>query len=151
VNNQIPQDAERVRTATEADLAEVLEVERLSFADPWSHSFLKAGLNDIFLVYEKEKIAGYLIACVCSDIDKAVILKVAVHPSYRGKGIAKILLRTCLDTLIQEKVRIVELDVELTKREAIHLYEKFGFKISTVMTFPAEDDTFYIMRLELSH
>jgi ribosomal-protein-alanine N-acetyltransferase len=143
-----------IRSATEEDFDRVLEIDRDSFSAPWIHNFFQSALKDIFLVLEKEKeIAGYLIACVCHDIEKAVIIRVAVHPDHRGKGIAKKLLRRCLDILVERKVRIVELDVELVQRAAIKLYESFGFKIANIIVFPSntpgDEETFYIMRLEL--
>jgi ribosomal-protein-alanine N-acetyltransferase len=106
------------------------------------------------LVLEQEReIAGYLIACVCHDLEKAVIIRFAVHPDHRGKGIGQKLLRRCLDILIEREISIVELDVELIQRKAIKLYEKFGFKIANIIVFPAEtpgdEETFYIMRMEL--
>ncbi|NIU83647.1 MAG: GNAT family N-acetyltransferase, partial [Candidatus Thorarchaeota archaeon] len=115
-----------IRPATENDFEQVMEIDRLSFSAPWSYNFFQSALKDIFLVYEKEKeIAGYLIACVCHDLEKAVIIRIAVHPDYRGRGIAKKLIRECLDILIERKINIVELDVELIQRGAIKLYEKF--------------------------
>ena len=143
-----------MRQATEEDFDRVLEIDRHSFSAPWIYNFFKSALKDIFLVLEEEReIAGYLIACVCHDLEKAVILRIAVHPDHRGKGIAKELLRRCLDVLVDRKISIVELDVELIQREAIKLYEKFGFKIANILVFPSdtpgEEETFYIMRLEL--
>ena len=148
-------DRERsIRSATEEDFDRVLEIDRDSFSAPWIYNFFKSALKDIFLVLEKEKeIAGYLIACVCHDLEKAVILRIAVHPDHRGKGIAKELLRRCIDILVERKVGIVELDVELVQRAAIKLYESFGFRIANIMVFPSntpgDEETFYIMRLEL--
>ena len=148
-------DRERsIRSATEEDFDRVLEIDRDSFSAPWIHNFFKSALKDIFLVFEKEKeITGYLIACVCHDVEKAVIIRFAVHPDHRGAGIAKELLRRCLDILIEREVRIVELDVELIQRAAIKLYESFGFKIANIIVFPSntpgDEETFYIMRLEL--
>jgi ribosomal-protein-alanine N-acetyltransferase len=143
-----------IRSATERDFDRVLDIDRHSFSAPWIYNFFKSALKDIFLVLEKEReIAGYIIACVCHDLEKAVVLRIAVHPDHRGKGIAKELLRRCLDILIERKISIVELDVELIQREAVGLYEKFGFKIANIMVFPSdtlgEEETFYIMRLEL--
>ena len=143
-----------IRSATEEDLDRILEIDHHSFSAPWIYNFFKSALDDIFLVLEREgEIAGYLIACVCHDLEKAVILRIAVHPDHRGKGIAKELLRRCLDVLTERKISIVELDVELIQREAIGLYEKFGFKIANILVFPSdtlgEEETFYIMRLEL--
>ena len=146
--------SENIRSATEADFDRVLEIDRLSFSAPWNHNFFKSSLDDIFLVLDKEReIIGYLIACVCHDLEKAVILRVAVHPDHRGQGAARTLVRACLDMLAQKGIGVVELDVELVSRGAIKLYEKFGFKIANVIVFPSdfpgEETTFYIMRMEL--
>jgi ribosomal-protein-alanine N-acetyltransferase len=145
---------ESIRSATEKDFDRVMEIDRLSFSAPWIRNFFQSALNDIFLVFEKKReIAGYLIACVCHDLEKAVILRIAVHPDHRGQGAAGILIRTCLDLLVQKDIGVVELDVELISRGAIKLYEKFGFKIANIIVFPSDfpgdEETFYIMRLEL--
>jgi ribosomal-protein-alanine N-acetyltransferase len=142
------------RPATEEDFNRVLEIDRLSFSAPWIYNFFKSALKDIFLVLEKEgEIVGYVIACVCHDLEKAVILRIAVHPDHRGEGAARTLMRTCLDMLVQKDIGVVDLDVELVSRGAIKLYEKFGFKIADALVFPSDfpgdETTFYIMRMEL--
>jgi ribosomal-protein-alanine N-acetyltransferase len=143
-----------IRSATEEDFDRILEIDRLSFSAPWSHNFFKSALDDIFLVLEKEReLVGYLIACVCHDLEKAVILRVAVHPDHRGQGAARTLVKASLDLLVQRDIGVVELDVELVSRGAIKLYEKFGFKIANILVFPSDfpgdEETFYVMRLEL--
>ncbi|MDH3952443.1 MAG: GNAT family N-acetyltransferase [Deltaproteobacteria bacterium] len=143
-----------IRSATEEDFDRVMEIDRLSFSAPWIENFFKSALKDIFLVLEKEReIVGYVITCVCHDLEKAVILRIAVHPDHRGQGAAGILIRTCLDMLIQKDIGVVELDVELISRGAIRLYEKLGFKIANVIVFPSDftgnGETFYVMRLVL--
>ena len=148
-----PDHDKSIRSATEKDLDEVMEVERLSFSVPWTHNFFQSGLKEIFLVFEKKVIVGYLSACVCADLEKAVILKLAVHPDHRREGIAEKLIRRCLDILIDRQINIVELDVEFIQRGAIKLYEKFGFKIANILVFPSntpgDEETFYVMRMEL--
>ena len=143
-----------VRSATEDDFDQVMEIDRLSFSAPWIYNFFKSALQDIFLVLEAEgEIIGYIITCVCHDLEKAVILRIAVHPDHRGKGAAGTLMRACLEILEQKNIGVVELDVELVSRGAIRLYEKFGFKLANVLVFPSDfpgdETTFYIMRLEL--
>ena len=143
-----------IRPATENDFDQVMEIDRLSFSAPWIYNFFKSALQDIFLVLEEEgEIIGYIITCVCHDLEKAVILRIAVHPEHRGKGAAGMLIRTSLDMLVEKNIGVVELDVELISRGAIKLYEKFGFKIANVIVFPSDfpgdEETFYIMRLEL--
>ena len=130
-----------IRSATEEDFDRVMEIDRLSFSAPWIENFFKSALKDIFLVVEKEReIVGYVITCVCHDLEKAVILRIAVHPDH-------------LDMLIQKDIGVVELDVELISRGAIKLYEKFGFKIANIIVFPSDftgdGETFYVMRLVL--
>ena len=145
---------ENIRSATEEDFDRVMEIDRLSFSAPWIYNFFESALKDIFLVLEIEReIIGYLITCVCHDLEKAVILRIAVHPDHRGEGVGKRLIRKCLDVLVEKDIGVVELDVELVSRGAIKLYEKFGFKIANVHVFPSDfpgdEETFYVMRLEL--
>ena len=145
---------ENIRSATEQDIDRVMEIDRLSFSDPWCYNFYKSSLKDIFLVFEKgREICGYLVACVCHDLEKAVILRVAVHPDHRGAGFGRSLLRRCLEILVEKGIGVVELDVELVSRAAIKLYEKFGFKIENILVFPSDypgdEETFYVMRLQL--
>ena len=143
-----------IRSATEDDFDQVMEIDRLSFSAPWSYNFFKSALQDIFFLLEEQgEVIGYIITCVCHDLEKAVILRIAVHPKHRGKGTAGALIKTSLDMLVQKNIGVVELDVELISRGAIKLYEKFGFKIANVIVFPSDfpgdEETFYIMRLEL--
>jgi ribosomal-protein-alanine N-acetyltransferase len=132
-----------------------MEIDRLSFSAAWSYNFFQSALKDIFLVVEQEReIIGYLVACVCHDLEKAVIIRIAVHPDHRGKGAARTLMRTCFDILVKRNIGLVELDVELVSRGAIKLYEKLGFRIANILVFPSDfpgdEETFYIMRMELS-
>jgi ribosomal-protein-alanine N-acetyltransferase len=140
-----------IRAATEEDLDRVLEIERLSFSNPWTHNYFKTGLNDVFLVFGEEEVEGFLVACVCQNIDKAVILKLAVHPDYRGKGIGGKLLRECLESLTQRGIGVVELDVEFKSKAAIRLYEKYGFEQEIIVPMDDTDDfePFFIMKLDL--
>ena len=154
MNTDTLDQSKNIRSATENDFDQVMEIDRLSFSAPWIENFFKSALKDIFLVLENEReIVGYLIACVCHDLEKAVILRIAVHPDHRGEGAAEKLMRTCLDLLVQRDIGMVELDVEFISRGAIKLYEKFGFKIANVLVFPSDfpgdEETFYIMRLKL--
>ena len=153
MNNHSNDQGTVVRSAFEKDIDEVLEIDRLSFTNPWKSNWFKLSLNDIFVVFEQKKILGYLIACLCEFGKKAVILKVAVHPDYRRKGVAKALLKTSIEMITKEDVEEIELDVEMYQQGAVKLYENFGFKIGRIAHFMdafAEDsETFYVMTLTL--
>jgi ribosomal-protein-alanine N-acetyltransferase len=140
-----------IRSATEKDLDRVLEIDRLSFPTPWTHHCFKIGLKDIFFVITHKEIIGYLVACLCDLGLRAEILRIAVHPNHRGKGVAKKLIEESLLMFLKENVESVELEVNSANRSAVKLYEKFGFKIKKIATFIADQDfhIFYVMKLKL--
>jgi ribosomal-protein-alanine N-acetyltransferase len=147
-------EAERsmvIRSATEKDLDRVLEIDRLSFPTPWTHHCFKISLKDIFFVIEQNEIMGYIVSCLCELGLKAEILRIAVHPDHRGKGIANELIEAMLQLFSKDYVESVELEVNSANRGAVKLYEKFGFKIKRIATFMADQDffIFYVMKLKL--
>ena len=81
---------------------------------------------------------------------RGIILRVAVHPDYRGRGIATQLLEESFWELKKKDLDEVELDVDILKAGALHLYEKLGFKIVETLSLDFEEDnTFFIMRRKL--
>ena len=140
-----------IRSATEKDLDRVLEIDRLSFPTPWTHHCFKLVLKDIFFVIEQKEITGYIVACLCDLGLRAEILRIAVHPDHRDKGIAKELIETILLIFSEENVESVELEVNSANRSAVRLYEKFGFKIKRIATFLTDEEyyIFYVMKLTL--
>ncbi|HOV86443.1 MAG TPA: GNAT family N-acetyltransferase [Syntrophobacteraceae bacterium] len=140
----------RVRRAVTADLDSILDIEEGSFPSPWNRDYFQAALKDLFLVFEAESVQGFLVACAYQAAKKALILKVAVHPEHRGKGIASELLRTAVELLKTENLEEVELDVDVFKSGAMRLYERFGFRVVTcVSTDPEENDAFCVMKRRL--
>ena len=142
------------RLANQNDIDKVLEIENLSFLQPWDYHIFKLALDDIFLVFDDPGISGYLIAVCCSENIRATIMKMAVHPDHRRKGIATALLNQVLEILKEKKIVDVCLNVEIIRKPAIALYEKFGFKIMQTIHMDYEDDladdAFYIMKLILA-
>jgi len=143
---------QHLRPASEPDLDKVMEIERASFVDQWDYPQFKAALKDIFLVYDEEQIAGFIIACYCQLAKRGIILRIAVEPSQRGKGIAKALLMEALTKLKDYDTIEVELSVDIVKTGAIKLYEKFGFRVMQVvsMNYDNANESFYMMKLNLT-
>jgi ribosomal-protein-alanine N-acetyltransferase len=140
-----------IRPATGEDLDRIMEIERLSFPDQWQREQFRAALKDIFLVWADVQVRGFLIACPLAGEKRAVIMRIAVHPESRGQGITKALLGRALGELQRWGVREVEIDVKTAKPEVRQLYEKAGFRLAQVLSLDGayEDDSFYIMTLEL--
>ncbi len=144
-----------IRFATEGDLNGILEIERLSFPirKQWDRSDFQQALRDMFLVFGEEEISGFLIAC-CREIERrAVILRIAVHPDNRSRGIAKMLMEAAIEKFQEMDIREVDLDVDIVKRGAIQLYEKVGFRIVREIpmngdnTMDDENGSFFLMKL----
>jgi ribosomal-protein-alanine N-acetyltransferase len=121
-----------LRPAAEADLNEVVRIERSCFADPWSEeSFrrLLAGDPAIFrvLVLQPEnRVAGYVIAFAIGD--DAELLNVAVEPPSRGQGFAGSMLDAVLIELGHRGVRAAFLEVRESNTAARALYGSRGFR-----------------------
>lgn len=139
-----------VRHAEFKDLERVAEIERLSFPNPWTPYYLENALKDFFLVYDDGvTVQGYLAATCREEDQKATILKVAVHPEARGRGIASMLVQGALAAFEERGIKNVELDVKIISAGAVHLYEKFGFRIQRMVTVDVDDTSFLVMKKKI--
>jgi ribosomal-protein-alanine N-acetyltransferase len=141
-----------IRVATADDLERILEIERLCFDPPWSRNQFLASLKGLFFVIEAKEILGFLVGCTCEIARRAIIMRIAVHPEHRGRGLATRLITAALEEFRQMDMNTVELDVDIVKNGAIKLYEKFGFKIMRVATVDYEDEpSYFMMKLSLQN
>jgi ribosomal-protein-alanine N-acetyltransferase len=141
-----------IRVATEDDLERIMEIDRLSFDPPWSENQFLASLKGLFIVFEETEILGFLVGALCEIARRAIIMRIAVHPEYRGRGIATKLIVAAVEKFKQMDFKAVELDVEIVKNGAIKLYEKLGFKIMRVATMDYEDEpSYFMMKLSLQN
>jgi [ribosomal protein S18]-alanine N-acetyltransferase len=142
-----------IRPALSQDLPRILEIEKLTFGEQWDYFQFKASLNEVFLVAVEPvtaEVLGFLVACCCQVTRRGIILRVAVHPDYQGRGIATRLLEELFRELRQRDLDEVELDVDVIKAGALRLYEKMGFKVVETFSPDAEEDeAFFLMRKKL--
>ncbi|HUQ98303.1 MAG TPA: ribosomal protein S18-alanine N-acetyltransferase [Gemmatimonadaceae bacterium] len=121
-----------LRPAEESDIAEVVAIEKICFADPWTEdSFrrLLGGEPAIFLVAvfpPDERVRGYVIGF--SIDEDAEVLNVAVEPGSRGKGLAGQMLDAVLIALASRGVANAYLEVRESNKAAMALYESKGFR-----------------------
>jgi ribosomal protein S18 acetylase RimI-like enzyme len=147
-----------IRSATEGDLQRVLEVEKLSFPirNQWDYGDFREALKDLFLIFADGGISGFLIASCWEDTKRAVILRIAVHPGHRNRGIATRLIEAAIGKFREMDLREVEIDVEVVKRGAIRLYENVGFRtirgipMDENNTMSNENGSFYMMKMEIN-
>ena len=140
-----------IRFATGKDLERIAEIDRLSFPRQWDYADLTAALTDLFLVFEKKEILGFLIGCYWPMENKAMLMRLAVHPEHRRKGIGTMLVESALESLTKMNILEVELDVEVVKPGVVKLCENVGFKVTRVVpTNHEENDEVYAMKLRLN-
>lgn len=113
------------------ELDAVMEIERRSFAHPWTPGLFLHELKIPFsttLVARlgaSEEIVGYVCWWVVGD--EIHLLNIAVAPESRRQRIGHVLVQLLLDEAAAKQSRVVTLEVEHDNRPAIALYETFGF------------------------
>ncbi len=117
-----------VREMMPEDVLGVLEIEMQCFSDPWSYEMIKKGLEsslDTWLVLEEEGAAGY---CVYRTIaDECELLRIAVRPELRGRGLSKKLMDQMVFYSRQKEVKSIFLEVRESNDRARNLYRSYGF------------------------
>jgi ribosomal-protein-alanine N-acetyltransferase len=129
--SELTQEVE-VRRLAYSDLPAVIAIERRSFPTPWSLAMF---------VLELSKPAGICLAAtttadvlgyvICSRYDQVWhLMNIAVAPEHRGTGIAGQLIRRLLEEARGELP--FTLEVRVSNRRAIGMYERFGFRSAGV-------------------
>lgn len=129
-------DGMRIETMTEESIDSVCTIENISFLNPWSKlCFLDelsfSDSHNFILKCEHSLITNQIIAYLCCRIviDELHILKFAVHPEHRQRGIATDFLKQCLNATDFKHIKTVVLDVRESNTAAIGLYKKLDFQI----------------------
>ncbi len=123
-----------LRDMRREDLPAVLDIERRSFAQPWSRAFFEKELATPFarLVVAVEEavprpqVIGY--TCRWRVTDEVHLLNVAVHPERRGLGHGRALVGAVVAEAEMARTRVVYLEVRAGNVIARRLYRQLGFK-----------------------
>jgi len=123
-----------LRDMRREDLPAVLDIERRSFAQPWSRAFFEKELATPFarLVVAAEEavprpqVIGY--TCRWRVTDEVHLLNVAVHPERRGLGHGRALVAGVVGEAEAARARVVYLEVRAGNVIARRLYRQLGFK-----------------------
>jgi ribosomal-protein-alanine N-acetyltransferase len=117
-----------IRALTYSDLPQVIAIERRAFASPWSLSMFVLELSRPSGIHLAAIRGGALVGyLICARYDEAYhVMTIAVDPDHRRAGIAS----TLLDAVIERAGEDANytLEVRVSNRGAIALYERFGFR-----------------------
>jgi len=122
--------AVEIRRLSIGDLPEIEEIERRAYKTPWSRSMfaseLAKGTSICLGAFEGDQLVGYIVNS--RYVDAWHVMNVAVDPDYQRRGIATRLLERLFELTDQDDGRGYTLEVRVSNREAIRLYEKLGFE-----------------------
>ena len=121
-----------MRRLAYSDLPAVISIERRSFPSPWSLAMFVLELSKpsgiCLAATDGEELLGYL---VCSRYDRVWhLMNVAVAPERRRLGVATRLITQLFETSGNELPTTLE--VRVSNREAITMYEGLGFRSAGV-------------------
>ena len=142
-----------VRKMKKDDLDRVSQIEKECFSTPWSRDSFEDMIDNEAALYMVAEDNGYIVAnCgVIIAAGEGDICNVAVDPSYRKRGIAKLLLTRVMEEASKEMaVLSFTLEVRRSNTAAISLYEKLGFVNEGIRpgfyTSPKEDAVIFWKR-----
>ena len=119
-----------------ADLDAVVAIEAASFHNPTTRAWYEAELArpDVCAVYvirtAETPVAGFL--AFWRVLDEMHINNLAVHPSYRRRGLGRTLLEEALTAAARTGVRRATLEVRRSNAPAVRLYEGAGFVVAGI-------------------
>lgn len=113
----------------EAHIAQIEELERCCFSDPWSRAMLEPELSNPLSLWLVSLCDDQVIGYVGSQsvLDGADMMNIAVHPQYRKQGTAQRLILELISLLQDRGVKSLALEVRASNEPAICLYQKLGF------------------------
>lgn len=111
------------------DVHQILEVEKTSFATPWTTDIFYHELMDnmhahYYVVAWEDRVIGY--AGMWVVIDEAQITNIAILPDFRGKKLGEKLFHHMLFTAVQLGAKQLSLEVRESNIIAQKMYRKFG-------------------------
>lgn len=116
--------------ASQADLAALVALDHRCFDRPWSSDSWETELRRDWVRVWTIQGAGEVLAgfAVCWYLgEEAELLRIAVEPNERNKGLGKSLLSHSLTLAKEAGCQRMSLEVEASNRAAIALYGALGF------------------------
>lgn len=134
----------KIRKFRLKDLDSIIEIERVSFGDPYSRTtfyYFYRRYTDTFWVYEEnEKVIGYVMFTTDGHI-----VNIAIDPTYRHKGIGTELMKFAIDCV---ESKGVWLEVRESNIGAQRFYQRLGFKKKKIIPRYYGHEDAYILVLE---
>ena len=126
-----------LRKAVQTDDIQYMQIQETIYPIPvpWPIDIVKMEIDNKNALYlslvDQEKVVAFIVISL-SDQSESHITNLAVHSDYQNMGIGHLLLNQAFDYCRQRKFEKMSLEVDVTNKSALSLYEAFGFKTKTV-------------------
>jgi ribosomal-protein-alanine N-acetyltransferase len=154
-------------TMREADLDEVIHIEKAAFKHPWSKDFFRLIMTDannyVITLKRDDYIIGYGgyhflsqqtdFLLTAKKYDRVVhLINIAIKKDQQSRGFGTFLLSTLIDHARSRNGNYCYLEVRPSNSRAITFYRKSGFAIIGVIEnyYPQEIENALVMGKELS-
>jgi ribosomal-protein-alanine N-acetyltransferase len=151
----------------EADLDEVLHIERAVFKHPWTRGFFRLimsdGNNYVITLKRDDSIIGYGgyhflnqqtdFLLTSKKYDRVIhLINIAIRPDQQSRGFGTFLLSTLFNHARSRNGNYCYLEVRPSNSRAITFYRKSGFSIIGLIEdyYPQESENALVMGQELS-
>ena len=125
----------QLRTLDISDIATIQHIDQLVFAEKWHkipfefHELLRDAHYGVLASHDDGAV-GYVVAAI-HDFQTALhIVRIAVHPHWQGRGIAKQLLSNVIAHAHTTGIQRMSLNTQADNHVAQHLYKQFGFLLT---------------------
>ena len=109
---------------------QIAQLEKICFSAPWSERSITSELNNPLSLWvvavDGDSVVGYVGSQ--SVMGWADMMNLAVAPAYRRNGVAERLVTELICRLQQQEVICLTLEVRVSNKPAVSLYEKLGFR-----------------------
>ncbi len=117
---------------------------------------IKSNCNDenhkIWLIINEDDCAIGYAHLILGKKQNPFLEQIYIVKEEQGKGLGKLLLAKCYQTLIKKNYHVLELEVDIENENAIHFYQKQGFRILKKVPY-IHDNSYanYIMKKDLKN
>jgi ribosomal-protein-alanine N-acetyltransferase len=144
------------RPAVSDDLEQILEIEKLSYPQPWGSDHfieeMKKPFTRLMVLTDDETdtvVIGYIIYWIHAEA--VSLLNITVNPKWRGLGFAQKLMSLMINETVRDEISHIILEVRASNTPAIALYQKLGFRQTHERKkFYHDGETALVMELKTS-
>jgi len=111
-------------------IAEIVNIERAVFADPWVGTAFERELTNSFsrcftALDQEGRVVGYLVYWAVKP--EFHILNIAVRPDMKRRGIGRLFMNRVLSDALKDEADFLALEVRPSNTAARSLYARYGF------------------------